>query len=106
MLVPKVGIEPTLCFQNWILNPARLPVPPLRHSTSEIYQPFVCSSGLQILQVNFSPFNSPSWAGYSEGAQYSHLATGWPAPGKDFCEKISPGSCFEGDGFIRHPELP
>ena len=30
MLVPEVGIEPTLCFQNWILSPARLPVPPLR----------------------------------------------------------------------------
>lgn len=29
--VPKGGIEPPLCCQNWILNPARLPVPPLRH---------------------------------------------------------------------------
>jgi hypothetical protein len=29
--VPWVGIEPTLCCQNWILNPARLPVPPPRH---------------------------------------------------------------------------
>ncbi len=28
--VPWVGIEPTLCCQNWILNPARLPVPPPR----------------------------------------------------------------------------
>ena len=28
--VPRVGIEPTLCCQNWILNPARLPVPPPR----------------------------------------------------------------------------
>ena len=27
-LVLRVGIEPTLCCQNWILNPARLPVPP------------------------------------------------------------------------------
>ena len=26
--VPRVGIEPTLCYQNWILNPARLPIPP------------------------------------------------------------------------------
>ena len=26
--VLRVGIEPTLCYQNWILNPARLPVPP------------------------------------------------------------------------------
>ncbi len=28
--MPKVGIEPTLCCQNGILNPARLPIPPLR----------------------------------------------------------------------------
>ena len=28
--LPKVGIEPTLCCQNGILNPARLPIPPLR----------------------------------------------------------------------------
>ena len=30
-VVPWVGIEPTLCCQNWILNPARLPIPPLGH---------------------------------------------------------------------------
>jgi hypothetical protein len=30
-LVPEGGIEPPLCCQNWILNPARLPIPPLRH---------------------------------------------------------------------------
>ena len=28
IMVRAVGIEPTLCHQNWILNPARLPVPP------------------------------------------------------------------------------
>jgi hypothetical protein len=28
LLVPGAGIEPALCCQNWILNPARLPVPP------------------------------------------------------------------------------
>ena len=26
--VPREGIEPSLCCQNWILNPARLPIPP------------------------------------------------------------------------------
>lgn len=30
-MVPKVGVEPTLPHGNRILNPARLPVPPLRH---------------------------------------------------------------------------
>ena len=28
--LPKVGIEPTPCCQDGILNPARLPIPPLR----------------------------------------------------------------------------
>ena len=30
LVVLKEGIEPSLCCQNWILNPARLPVPPLQ----------------------------------------------------------------------------
>ena len=32
--VPKAGIEPARCCHHWILNPARLPVPPLR----QVYQ--------------------------------------------------------------------
>ena len=31
--VPKVGVEPTLPEENYALNVARLPVPPLRHSS-------------------------------------------------------------------------
>ena len=31
-VVPVEGIEPTLCCQNWILSPARLPIPPHRLS--------------------------------------------------------------------------
>lgn len=30
IVVPKAGIEPAHCCQYWILNPARLPIPPLR----------------------------------------------------------------------------
>ena len=30
-LVPKVGLEPTHGRPYWILSPARLPIPPLRH---------------------------------------------------------------------------
>ena len=30
LLVPGGGIEPPLCCQNWILSPARLPIPPSR----------------------------------------------------------------------------
>ena len=32
--VPKVGLEPTRSCDHWILNPARLPIPPLRLSES------------------------------------------------------------------------
>jgi hypothetical protein len=31
MLVPKVGLEPTLYLYKRILSPPRLPVPPFRH---------------------------------------------------------------------------
>ena len=30
-MVPEEGIEPSLPCENRILNPARLPIPPLRH---------------------------------------------------------------------------
>ena len=30
MLLPKEGLEPSLPCENGILNPARLPIPPLR----------------------------------------------------------------------------
>ena len=30
-MVPAVRLELTLCCQNWILSPARLPIPPRRH---------------------------------------------------------------------------
>jgi hypothetical protein len=32
VMVPVEGIEPTLCCQNRILSPARLPVPPHRRA--------------------------------------------------------------------------
>lgn len=39
LLVPEAGIEPALRCQNRILNPARLPVPPLGlTTTSEVFQ--------------------------------------------------------------------
>ncbi len=30
-LVPRGGLEPPRCYQRWILNPLRLPIPPPRH---------------------------------------------------------------------------
>lgn len=31
--VPEVGLEPTRCCHQWILNPPRLPIPPLRRGS-------------------------------------------------------------------------
>ena len=36
-MVPKVGVEPTLPYGNRILNPARLPIPPLRRTGESLY---------------------------------------------------------------------
>jgi hypothetical protein len=57
-LVPEVGIEPTCPQGRWILNPVRLPVPPLGHAGIPIarrmafaknyWRPFGCP--------NFRPF--------------------------------------------------
>ncbi len=33
-MVPEVGLEPTHSKEYWILSPARLPIPPLRHRRS------------------------------------------------------------------------
>ncbi len=30
-IVPKAGLEPARSCEHWILNPACLPIPPLRH---------------------------------------------------------------------------
>ena len=30
-MVPRERLELSLCYQNWILNPACLPIPPPRH---------------------------------------------------------------------------
>ena len=35
-LVPGGGIEPPLPFKNWILSPARLPIPPSRLAKARI----------------------------------------------------------------------
>ena len=52
-LVLRVGIEPTLCCQNWILNPARLPVPPPKQVCKSI-KSFIWNKMYQII-VKFGP---------------------------------------------------
>ena len=47
-MVPKVGIEPTLPCENRILNPTRLPIPPLRLTKLQ-YEAVSRSSRLFIL---------------------------------------------------------
>ncbi len=42
MLVRAVGIEPTLCHQNRILSPARLPVPPRPQVPPYSEAKFIC----------------------------------------------------------------
>ncbi len=34
--VPEEGLEPTPTYVDWILNPARLPIPPLRRKREGI----------------------------------------------------------------------
>ena len=53
LLVLRVGIEPTLCCQNWILNPARLPVPPPKQVCKSI-KSFIWNKMYQII-VKFGP---------------------------------------------------
>ena len=46
-MVPRARIELALCYQNRILNPARLPVPPPRHIIDRVYQAYlVCKAFL------------------------------------------------------------
>lgn len=37
-MMPKVGVEPTLPEENYALNVARLPIPPLRHELDPEYR--------------------------------------------------------------------
>ncbi len=52
-IVLRVGIEPTLCYQNWILNPARLPVPPPKQ-VCKIIKSFISNKMFQII-IKFGP---------------------------------------------------
>ena len=40
--VPEVGLEPTRPCGHWILNPARLPIPPLRRANNRKFYQSVC----------------------------------------------------------------
>ena len=61
-MVPEVGLEPTLCCQNGILNPARLPISPLRQGFAR-RRVYICTHVRASISVNFlsvfGDFNSP-----------------------------------------------
>ena len=44
-LVPEVGLEPTRPCGHWILNPARLPIPPLRRKHKKMVALFPMLGG-------------------------------------------------------------
>jgi hypothetical protein len=52
MVVRVVGIEPTLCHQNWILSPARLPVPPHPHEAASFSH---SNCGATLLRLSIAP---------------------------------------------------
>ena len=56
-VVPGEGIEPTLCCQNRILSPARLPVPPSRRGSGALSRSYDPISKFVIVSVphGFNP---------------------------------------------------
>ncbi len=52
VLVRAAGIEPALCRQNWILSPARLPVPPRPHEAASSSH---SSCGAILLRLSIAP---------------------------------------------------
>ena len=50
VLVPRVGLEPTLCHHNRILSPARLPIPPPRQGAGIIARK-IDRSGVEVEPV-------------------------------------------------------
>jgi hypothetical protein len=51
-IVRAAGIEPALCRQNWILSPARLPVPPRPHAAASSSH---SSCGATLLRLSIAP---------------------------------------------------
>ena len=88
MVVRAVGIEPTLCHQNWILSPARLPVPPHPHEASS-FSHFSC--GATLLRLSIAPICHDS------GRQVQ------PHPARNACvEFVYSAASFTGAGPARN----
>ena len=101
LLVPEVGLEPTLPYGNSLLKTASLPIPPLRH----IYHKHPYSSGCRFFLTSFSNLwttmkYSPYARIYIESYKFSEFV---------WCESTSsstPASCYilfgEGGGNRTH----
>ena len=51
--MPPVGVEPTLCYQNWILSPARLPIPPQRRALRISQRQLILNQSRAWVKSNF-----------------------------------------------------
>ena len=49
--MPKVGVEPTLPEENYALNVARLPIPPLRQANNKQYSPSYQDVNIRVARV-------------------------------------------------------
>ena len=61
--VPEAGVEPARYYYHWILNPARLPIPPLGHvfrkRSAKVYICFTSTNETKkivAIRANFSIF--------------------------------------------------
>src|SRR5712692_8071795 len=58
--VPKEGLEPSPGVKpDWILSPARLPIPPLRQIPLMVYQPGIFQRFQDVNILHESPSQSP-----------------------------------------------
>lgn len=57
-LVPGAGLEPARSYEHWVLNPARLPITPPRH-TGELVSPVGFEPTRSYLQGILSPLGLP-----------------------------------------------
>ena len=61
-MVPEVGLEPTLCCQNWILNPARLPISPLRHGEAQSIAELIILKSRKLFELGNSRLALLPWS--------------------------------------------
>ena len=94
-LMPKVGVEPTLPEENYALNVARLPVPPLRLGSNWQYTPSCCAvnmrlAGNPLFQLGRACYNA------------ARLASGFRLGGGSALRRIKPRYQAKSQSFSHH----